>query len=157
MKALGILGTPHKNGRTNRLITRAVEGSEDAGGHTEIIYSIDYDIPQCSDDHKTSEELNKVVDAADAYVLGAPVYYLDVNRLTKDFMDVISMPNSNGRPALGIGMAGGTGKGLTSALKSIYYFFFCKGLRGIDPLPVSRFNFDQALEETYGSGKRLVS
>jgi len=96
------------------------------------------------------------VDAADAYVLGAPVYYLDVNGLTKDFMDVISMPNSNGRPALGIVMAGGTGKGLTSALKSIYYFFF-KGLRGIDPLQVSRFNFDQALEEAYGSGKRLVS
>jgi len=156
MKALGILGTPHKNGRTNRLITRALEGSEDAGGQTEIIYLIDYDIPQWSDDHKTSEELNKVVDAADAYVLGAPVYYLDVNGLTKDFMDVISMPNSNGKPALGIAMAGGTGKGLTSALKSVYYFFFCKGLRGIDPLPVSRFNFDQALEEACGSGKRLV-
>lgn len=53
-------------------------------------------------------------------------------------------------------MAGGTGKGLTSALKSIYYFFFCKGLRGINPLPVSRFNYDKALKEACDSGGFLV-
>ena len=49
-----------------------------------------------------------------------------------------------------------TGKGSTSALKSIYYLFFCKGLRGIDPLPVSRYNYDRALGEAYESGRLLV-
>jgi multimeric flavodoxin WrbA len=33
---------------------------------------------------KTPGELNEIVDKADAYVLGAPLYYLDVNGLTKD-------------------------------------------------------------------------
>ena len=156
MKVLGIVGSPRRGGRTNKLVTRALEGSQKAGAQTEIIYLVDYEIPQWSEGgRKAPEELNEVVDGADAYVLGAPVYYLDVNGLTKDFMDVISMPNSNGKPALGISMAGGTGKGLTSALKSIYYFFFCKGLRGINPLPVSRFNFDKALTKAYDSGKEL--
>jgi len=77
-------------------------------------------------------KLAKSIDKADAYVLGTRVYYLDLNGLTKDFMHVVSMANSNGKPALGIVMARGTGKGLTSALKSI--FFFCKGLRGINSL-----------------------
>ena len=118
---------------------------------------MDYDIPQWSEDHKIApRELSETVDKADAYVLGVPVYYLDINGLTKDFMDVVDMPNSNGKPALGIAMAGGTGKGLTSALKSIYYFFFCKGLRGTNPLPVSRFNYDKALNEAYDSGKLLA-
>jgi len=157
MKVLGIVGSPHKDGRTNKLVTRALEGSQKADAQTEIIHLVDYEIPQWSEGgRKAPEELNEIVDGADAYVLGAPVYYLDVNGLTKDFMDVLSMPNSNGKPALGISVAGGTGKGLTSALKSIYYFFFCKGLRGIDPLPVSRFNFDKALGEAYNSGKELA-
>jgi len=157
MKVLGIVGSPRKDGRTNKLVSRALEGSQRAGAQTEIIYLVDYEIPQWSEGgRKAPDELNGIVDGADAYVLGAPVYYLDVNGLTKDFMDVVSMPNSNGKPALGISVAGGTGKGLTSALKSIYYFFFCKGLRGIDPLPVSRFNFDKASGEAYNSGRELA-
>ena len=157
VKVLGIVGSPHKDGRTSKLVTRAIEGSKEVGAETGIIYLIDYDIPQWSEDHKKAPgELSEIVDKADAYVLGAPVYYLDINGLTKDFMDVVSMPNCNGKPALGIAMAGGTGKGLTSALKSIYYFFFCKGLRGINPLPVSRFNYDKASKEAYDSGKLLV-
>jgi NAD(P)H-dependent FMN reductase len=157
VKVLGIVGSPHKDGRTNRLVTRAIEGSEEAGADTEIIYLIDYDIPQWSEGpRRAPETLSEIVDGADAYVLGAPVYYLDINGLAKDFLDTVSMPSSNGKPALGIAMAGGTGKGLTSALKSIYYFFFCKGLRGMNPLPVSRFNYDKALREAYESGKHLV-
>jgi multimeric flavodoxin WrbA len=157
MKILGIVCSPHKDDRTNKLVTKAIEGSEEAGGQTEILYLTDYDIPQWSEGHKIAPSgLSEIVDRADAYVLGAPVYYLDVNGLAKDFMDVVSMPNSSGKPALGIAVAGGTGKGLTSALKSIYYFFFCKEMRGINPLPVSRFNFDKSLKEAYDSGILLV-
>jgi len=36
MKVLGIVGSPHKDGRTNKLVTKAIEGSEKAGGQTEI-------------------------------------------------------------------------------------------------------------------------
>ena len=75
MKVLGIVGSPHKDGRTNKLVNKAIEGSEKAGGQTEIIYLIDYDIPPWSGGHKPPRELNEIVDEADAYVLGAPLYY----------------------------------------------------------------------------------
>jgi len=84
MKVLGIVGSPHKDGRANELVTKAIEGSEKAGGQTEITYLIDYDTPQWSEGHKTPRELNEIVDKADAYVLGAPLYYLDVSGLTND-------------------------------------------------------------------------
>ena len=84
MKVLGIVGSTHKDGRTNKLVAKAIEGSEKAGGQTEIICLIDYDIPQWSEGHKTPRELNEIVDKANAYVLGASLHYLDVNGLTKD-------------------------------------------------------------------------
>jgi len=157
-KVLGIVGSPHKDGRTNKLVTRAIEGSKEAGADTEIIYLIDYDIPQwTSRKVRLPEELKESMDKADSYVLGAPVYILDINGLTKDFIDVVlnSKADLNGKPALGIAMAGGGG-GATLALRSIYYFFHAFGLRGISPLPVSRFNYDKALKEAYESGKHLV-
>lgn len=56
-----------------------------SGAHiqTEITHSVDYDIPQWSEGNKTPRELNEFVDEAIAYVLEAPLYYLDVNGLTK--------------------------------------------------------------------------
>ena len=84
MKVLGIVRSPHKDCRTNKLVTKAIEGSEKAGGQTEIIYLIDYDIPRWPEGHMAPRELNEIVDKADAYVLGAPLCYLDVNGLTKD-------------------------------------------------------------------------
>jgi multimeric flavodoxin WrbA len=65
MKVLGIVGSPHKDGRTNKLVTKAIERSEKAGGQTEIIYLIDYDVPQWSEGHKTPRELNEIVDKAE--------------------------------------------------------------------------------------------
>jgi multimeric flavodoxin WrbA len=41
MKVLGIVGSPHKDARTNKPVTKAIEGSEKAGGQTEIMYLID--------------------------------------------------------------------------------------------------------------------
>jgi len=157
-KVLGIVGSPHKDGRTNKLVARAIEGAKEAGADTEITYLIEYDIPQwTSRKVRLPEELKEIMDKADAYVLGAPVYILEINGLTKDFIDVMfnNLPDLNGKPALGIAMAGGSGASL--ALKSIYYFFHAAGLRGIDPLPVSRFNYDRALKEAYESGRHLVT
>ena len=68
----------------------------------------------------------------------------------------ITVPNANGKPALGIAIAGGTGKGLISGVQSIYHFFYHKQMRGIDPTPVSRFNLDEALRELRISGAKLA-
>ncbi|MBC7315299.1 MAG: NAD(P)H-dependent oxidoreductase, partial [Chloroflexi bacterium] len=91
-----------------------------------------------------------------ALIVGAPVYYGDINGLTKDFMDTVRIANANGKPALGFAIAGGSGKGLLSGVQSIYHWFYHRQFRAIDPTPVSRFNKEEALQSLAQSGARLV-
>jgi len=154
---LGIVGSPRRNGRTNQLVERTLEGAASTGVAVQRIFLLDFDIRPYTEEHERGpEELSRLCEEADAIVLGAPVYYGDINGLTKDFMDTVRISNANGKCALGISMAGGTGKGLVSAIQSIYHFFYHRQLRGIDPTPVSRFNYDEALGSLYASGRRLA-
>jgi multimeric flavodoxin WrbA len=165
MVVVGIVGSPRKNMRTNMLVDAALDGARSRGIKTEKVYLVDCKIRSFigqggSEEafQYSPEDLNKLCEEADAIVLGAPVYWGDINGLTKDFMDTvrIRLPNANGMPALGISIAGGTGKGLLSGIQSIYHFFFHKQMRGIDPTPVSRFNLDEELKELRKSGARLA-
>ena len=61
-----------------------------------------------------------------------------------------------GLPALGVGIAGGTGNGLVSGLRPVYHFFQTMQMRAIDPLPSTRFNFPAALERAGELGGRLA-
>lgn len=163
MVILGIVGSPRKNGRTNRLLDAALEGARSQGAEASKIYLTDYEIrpftgsggapeayPYCP------EDLSRLCEEADALVLGAPVYWGDINGLTKDFMDTVRIAGASGKPALGIAIAGGTGKGLLSGVQTIYHFFFHRQMRGVDPTPVSRFNLQEALAQLKVSGAKLV-
>lgn len=163
MTVLGIVGSPRKDGRTNTLINAALEGAETKGASIKKIYLVDYEIRPFTGQGGSGEafqycpqELSRLCEEADAIALGAPVYWGDINGLTKDFMDTVRISNANGKPTLGIAIAGGTGKGLLSGVQSIYHFFYHRQMRGIDPTPVSRFNFQGALEQLRASGARLV-
>jgi NAD(P)H-dependent FMN reductase len=163
MQVLGLVGSPRKDGRTNRLVDAALEGAQSKGASTTKIYLVDYEIQPfkgrggSTDAYRNCPEaLSRLCEDADALVLGAPVYWGDINGLTKDFMDTVRISTSSGKPALGIAIAGGSGKGLISGVQSIYHFFFHKQMRGIDPAPVSRFNLDAAVAQLPESGGRLV-
>jgi len=154
---LGIVGSPRKGRLTDQLVTRALQGAKSIGIETQKVYLTDFKIPFYTErTEECPEELNKLCEEADALVLGAPVYWGDINGLTKDFMDTVRISNANGKYALGISIAGGTGKGLCLAVQSIYSFFYHRQLRGIDPTPVSRFNFQRALERLHTSGRKLA-
>jgi len=144
MYILGIVGSPRKNGRTNTLIDASLAGAQSANAKTMKIYLTDYAIKPFTGSGGANEaynycpeELSKLCDKADALVIGAPVYWGDINGLTKDFMDTVKISTSSGKPALGLVIAGGTGKGLFSGIQSIYHFFYHKQMRAIDPTPVS--------------------
>jgi multimeric flavodoxin WrbA len=163
MVVLGIVGSPRKNGRTNRLVDAALDGAQSRGAAINKIYLVDYEIQQfkgsggSAEAYKNCPEaLSKLCEDADAIVLGAPVYWGDINGLTKDFMDTVRISTSSGKPAVGVAIAGGSGKGLLSGVQSIYHFFFHKQMRAIDPTPVSRFNLDKAVEQLKESGGKLV-
>ena len=154
---LGVIGSPRKGRLTDQLVSRALEGARAAGGETRKVFLVDYEVKFYREGVKCCpDELSDLCEEADAIVLGAPIYFGDINGLTKDFMDTVRIRNANGKYALGIAIAGGTGKGLCSGIQTIYHFFYHRQMRGIDPTPVSRFNFDKALERLYESGKKLV-
>jgi multimeric flavodoxin WrbA len=155
---LGVVGSPRKGRLTDQLITRALEGAKSAGVETEKVYLVDFRVPFYTETEqaKSPEQLSRLCEEADALIIGAPVYYGDINGLTKDFMDTVRISNANGKYALGISIAGGTGKGLCLAVQSIYSFFYHRQIRGIDPTPVSRFNFQKAREKLYASGQKLA-
>jgi multimeric flavodoxin WrbA len=163
MMVLGIVGSPRKNGRTNELVSAALEGAAAAGAEARKIYLGDYAIQPFLGSGGSGEafgvspkELSVLCGEAGAIVLGAPVYWGDINGLTKDFMDTVATPGENGKPALGLAIAGGSGKGLLSGVQSIYHFFYHRQMRAIDPTPVSRFNMPEAMETLKASGAKLV-
>jgi multimeric flavodoxin WrbA len=160
---LGIVGSPRKKGRTNRLIDAVLDGASSVGAETKKIFLVDYEIKPYKGSGGSldafrycPEELSLFCEEADAVALGAPVYWGDINGLTKDFMDSVRISNSNGKLAMGIAIAGGSGKGLLSGIQSIYHFFFHKQMRGVAPTPVSRFNMEEAVEQLKVSGARLT-
>ncbi|MBN1579435.1 MAG: NAD(P)H-dependent oxidoreductase [Anaerolineae bacterium] len=161
MLIVGFVGSPRKDGRTSALIDAALEGAASAGADVQKLYLVDYDIRAFTgaggpDDRYCPEVLSALCEKAGAIVVGAPVYYGEINGLTKDWMDSVRIRNSNGKPALGFAIAGGSGKGLLSGVQSIYHWFYHRQVRAIDPTPVSRFNMQAAQESLKKSGTRLV-
>lgn len=168
-RILGIVGSPRKDGLTHQLVRKALDGAASQGAETDVRFLADLTIHPCEscgrncwagDKCKFDDDaplLQEEIKEADGIILGAPVYYLDVNGLTKNFMDRMRLSGAvNGKRALGIAIAGGTGKGLILALKTLYHFFFCVGLRGLSPTPVSRFNFDSGLRAAFNNGAALA-
>jgi len=175
MKVLGIIGSPHKVGMTGKLVERTLNGAKKEGAEVENLYLIDEELKYCEgcggdcfqtlkcvrDENATVRSQH--VSNCDALIFGFPVYCWQINGLSSLFMDKqrfdtgsIVAPSVNTRPALGIAVAGGSGTGCILALQSLYKYFFNWGFRGIDPLPVTRFNFKEALELAEGYGKHLV-
>ena len=62
-----------------------------------------------------------------------------------------------GLPALGIGVAGGTGNGLVSGLRPLYNFFQMLQMRALDPQPVTRFNWGSAIARAREQGVLLAA
>ena len=159
MLILGIVGSPRKTERTNALVGAILEGAAAAGAETRIIYLVDYALrphgtagagPACPRD------LSDLCNEADALTIGAPVYWGDINGLTKDFIDTVQLQDPSGMPAAAVAIAGGSGKGLLSGLQNLYHFLYHRQYRAIDPTPVSRFNFDATLVSLRETGSKLA-
>ncbi len=169
MKVLAISGSPHPNGLTAKLVEEAAKGAEEAGAKVERIRLAEKKVLPCracpnspcwtemdcaiKDDDGL--ELRRLLNEADALIFGAPVYFLSVNGLAKDFMDRMRTYGEGGKPALPIAVAGGTGKGCITAVQEICRWMAILGFRPLSPLPVTRYDFDIALVEARQRGRRL--
>jgi len=172
---LGLVGSPNRAERTFRVVTAALEGASGAGARVELIQMADHVVEACKDclpwecmtnlkckyPDAAFEYLSEKLLHCGALVLGTPVYWWDTTGMVKYL--ILKMFRVYGRsaplaglPAFGIGVAGGTGNGLVSGLRPVYHFFQVMQMRGLEPLPVTRFNWNAALERAGELGAQLA-
>jgi multimeric flavodoxin WrbA len=173
---LGFVGSPNPDGRTNRLVRAALEGAAVAGADTEIIQMSDHVVAPCKDclpwvcaenqkctyEDDAFEFLSRKVLNCGALILGTPVYWWDTSGMVKYFIlkmfRVFARSGPlQGLPAFGISIAGGTGNGLVSGLRPVYHFFQVMQVRALEPLPATRFNFDEAQTHAREMGGRIAA
>jgi multimeric flavodoxin WrbA len=175
-KVIGLVGSPNREGRTNQLVAAALDGAARQGVQTEMIQMADHVVAACKDclpwvckdnlkctyeDEALEFLSHKILDCG-ALILGTPVYWWDTSGLVKYlilkmFRIYARSAPLQGLPALGIAVAGGTGNGLVSGLRPVYHFFQMMQMRAIEPLPVTRFNFDAAVERARILGKKIAA
>lgn len=174
MNVVGIACSPHRDGMTASLLTKALAGAESAGAETSILFLTDeklltclgcggncWGTLACTRDGKTPAT-HAALQEADGIVMAVPVYCWEMNGLTHLFVDRMRwntgsvLKPRNPRAAFGIACAGGSGTGCVMALQALYRYFYNWAFHGIAPLPVTRFNFDHALDEAYRGGEALA-
>ena len=172
---LGIVGSPNPEGITNQLVAAALKGAADAGAPTELILLSENVAGACKDclpwvckenlkctfEDEAFDYLSRKILSCGALVMGTPVYWWDTSGLIKYLilkMFRVYAPSAplHGLPALGLGIAGGTGNGLISGLRPLYHFFQIMQMRAIEPVPATRFNLNQALQRACELGTEIA-
>ena len=172
-KVLGLVASPNREGRTQDAVGEALAGAFQAGATTELVYLDDYSSAPCRDCHPWTcrmthrcayDDLGRFatlaskVLTADGIVFGSPVYYGLASEFFYDFAQKMHRTQANlanGVPALGIAVAGGTGGGLVNGLRPIYQHFQAMGMRALEPIPATRFNWPWVIERARTLGELL--
>ncbi len=171
MTCLVLLGSRNHDGQTARAAGAFARGAEAAGAVVETIYLTECRLERCrqcdargwgicrSDgvcviDDDLAGLVEKII-AADVLVLATPVYYGDLSesmhamlmrlRRTTTFPD--RRTQLEGKPVVGICVAGGSGGGADTCCAQLTKIILTSGMRVADMLPVKRQNL--ALKEVY--------
>lgn len=103
MKVIAVNGSPRKNWNTHMLLTKALEGTQDAGAETELfnLYDIDYQgcisclackvrngksLGHCAVKDGLKPILDKI-DACDGFIIGSPIYFGDITAMMRAFWE----------------------------------------------------------------------
>ena len=133
MKAIGIVGSPRKNGNTEILTEHTLKAIAEEGLDTELIRLAEFDIRPCNACMACTDEeewcpidddlfpIYTKLKEADAIILASPVYYSSVTALLKAFMERVGYINRT-RKAL----AGKVGGPLVVARRAGMNFTFAE-------------------------------
>jgi multimeric flavodoxin WrbA len=172
---IGLVGSPRPDGLTNKLVSSALTGAEKAGATIELVQMSECVVEACKDclpwvcadnlkctyDDPNLETISEKLLDCDGVVWGTPVYWGDTTAMVRLLMLKLFRLYARSQsfkdiPAFGIAIAGGTGNGLISGLRPLYHFFRIMWMRGITPLPVTRFDMDEAVKKAESSGRELT-
>ena len=179
MRILVLQASPNEDGLTASMAKEVMAGAQAAGAETELVHMRKLKLGAClacedgwgrcrreglciiEDD---LEVLRDKVAKADGVVLSTPVYFGDVAEVVKSFFDRLrrceragpAEPRAEGRWALGIGAAGGSGGGGPSCLTAMERYFAHLAMPIFDQMAVTRRSRDYMLSAARGAGERMV-
>lgn len=98
MKVLGIYGSPRKNGNTDQLLDKALEGARSAGAETSSVYARSLKISgclECGGCDKTGkcvvkddmQEVYPMLEEAEVIILASPVFFYGLTAQVKALVD----------------------------------------------------------------------
>ena len=166
MGILIISGSRNPDGRTARAAKAFIAGVAEAGGSAEIVFLPPMRIErcrQCEDDgwgicrsegrcviEDDFASLVEKLKTADAAAFATPVYFSDLSESLKAFLDRLRRTCDNeagrerieGKPAIGICVAGGGGGGAPMCTEILDRTLRVCGFDVLDMIPVRRQNLD---------------
>jgi multimeric flavodoxin WrbA len=178
MKILAIQSSPNEDGLTAKTVKAVIKGAEAEGAGVEMINLNELVIKPCVacdggwgqcrregtciiDDE--FQQLRDKIHAADAVVFATPVYWGDLSESAKLFLDRLrrcevkgEFKNLNGKFAMGIASAGGTGNGCVKALLHLEDYLRRIGFTIFDLVTVTQASREHKLEMLEKAGRRLV-
>jgi multimeric flavodoxin WrbA len=180
VKVTVVLGSRNPTGQTAKAAGALAEGVEGAGGHVERVFLPQAIIERCrqcddngwgtcrSDGHCViGDDLERMVDqirGADAAVFATPVYFGDLSESIRAFLDRtrrITRHQSgkqglDGKPAVGICVAGGGGGGAPACAVSLEKVLRTIGFDVTDVIPVRRQNLGLKMALLRTTGRWLA-
>ena len=97
-RILGVVGSPRKKGNTHILVSRILDGAQEKGAVTEILFLNDLHIRECDGCHvcwkgkrcSKKDDMNRIypkIINSDIIIFGTPVYWFGPTALMKCFID----------------------------------------------------------------------
>jgi len=134
MKALGICGSPRREGNTKYLLKLALEELEKLGVETKEVFLAEYEIKPCTscrycvsheccciDDDMSNVIIPELL-SSQILIVASPVYFNNVSSYVKVFIDRTWCLRGKLKNKVGGGIVVGRGYGLESALTAIHSF-----------------------------------
>jgi len=177
MKVLAILGSRAVEGQTAVAAKAFLDGIAEAGGETVTAFLPEMDIARCRQCQDSGwgtcraegrccidDDFAGLVDRirqSDAVVFANPVYFSDLSESLRAFLDRLrrtcmhddGKPGIEGKPAVGICVAGGGGGGAPACLVSLEKVVSRCGFSIVDLIPVRRQNTELKLQVLRLSGR----
>ena len=181
MEILIMSGSRNPQGQTARAARAVLEGVTSAGSQGELMFLPPMSIErcrQCEDDgwgvcrsegrciiEDDFASLVAKLKSADAVVFATPVYFSDLSESLRAFLDRLRRTCVNeagrerieGKPALGVCVAGGGGGGAPACTVSLERVLRTTGFDVVDFIPVRRQNLDTKLPLLAAAGKWLAA
>jgi multimeric flavodoxin WrbA len=181
MKTILICGSRNPNGQTAQASAALMKGLENAGSSTERLFLPELNLErcrQCEDNgwgicreegrcviEDDFDGLAEKIRQADAAVFATPVYYSDLSESLRAFTDRLRRICTHGtgrtaiegKPMIGICVAGGGGGGAPTCCVSLEKVMSTCGFDVVDMIPVRRQNLQAKLPTLERAGEWLAS